>query len=226
MSEVDGDRLSVGVYVVTAAGMVEGRTHLDVANAALGGGADVVQVRAPELERDELKELARDVAAAARATRAVCVINDDLEVALEVEATGVHLGQGDLAQRGYALSAIRRRLGSGRVLGISAEDADQAKAAEAHGADYVGVTVFDTDTKSDASPRGLDGLREIAAAVAVPVVAIGGIHQGNAREVLRAGAEGLAVISAVAAAEDPVAATQRLRDIVDAFRTGGGEGED
>ncbi|MDX1657803.1 MAG: thiamine phosphate synthase [Nitriliruptorales bacterium] len=213
------ESLDVGVYVVTAAGLVDGRSHLDVANAALAGGADVVQVRAPELDRDQLRGLARDVAAAARATRTVCVINDDLEVALDVEATGVHLGQADLAQRGYAMGAIRQRLGSERVLGISASDVDQARTAEENGADYLGVTVFQTDTKSEADPVGLDGLESIAAAVTIPVVAIGGIHEGNAREALRAGATGIAVVSAVAGAEDPVAATERLREVVAAHRS-------
>lgn len=214
------DRLAVGLYVVTAADLVEGRTHLEVANAALGGGADVIQLRAPELAREELHRTARDIAAAARATAAVCVINDELEVALEVDATGVHLGQGDLAQRGFALKAIRRRLGSARVLGISVEDIHQARAAEEGGADYLGVTVFETGTKSDATPLGLGGLQAIAKAVSIPVVAIGGIHEGNIPEVMQHGAAGVAVVSAVAGAEDPVAATQRLRDVIDAQLTG------
>lgn len=213
-------RLELGVYVVTAAGLVEGRSHLDVANAALAGGADAVQLRAPELERDELRQVARDVAAATRATRTLGIINDDLEVALDVDAAGVHLGQGDLALRGYAVPAIRRRLGAGKVLGISAETLEQARAAESAGADYLGVTVFETDTKGDAQAVGLEGLREISKAVEIPVVAIGGIHIGNAEEVLHAGARGVAVVSAVAAAEDPIGATRQLRDLVDGFELG------
>lgn len=212
--------LHLGVYVVTAAGLVEGRTHLDVANAALAGGADAVQLRAPELSRDALRAVARDIAAATRATGTLGIINDDLEVAMDVGAAGVHLGQGDLAMRGYAVPAIRRRLGAQRVLGITTETVAQARAAESAGADYLGVTVFETGTKGDAEAIGVDGLREVVDAVAIPVVAIGGIHAGNAEEVLAAGARGVAVVSAVAAAEDPVAATRQLRELVDGFEVG------
>jgi thiamine-phosphate pyrophosphorylase len=106
------------------------------------------------------------------------------------------------------------------VLGVSVGDADEARAAEAAGADYLAVTVWETATKPEAVPAGLDGLRAVAAATALPVVGIGGIDAGNAREVLAAGGAGIAVIGAVAAAPDPVAAVKELREVVDAFREG------
>ena len=134
-------------------------------------------------------------------------MNDRPDVAADCGA-GAHVGQEDDPV------AARERLGHDGVLGISVTTPLEARGAEAAGADYLGVTVWATPTKPDARPRGLDGLRAIVAATSLPVVAIGGIHLRNAREVLEAGAAGVAVISAVGAAPDAVAATRSLVDVV------------
>lgn len=209
--------LTVGVYVVTAAGLVPGRTHVDVARAAAAGGADVVQLRAPELAAADLVAVAREVVAAVAGFDTLTIVNDDVEAAMTAGADGVHLGQADLRARGLTVAAARRRVG-GQVLGISADTVAEATEAVAGGADYLGVTVWATGTKGDARPQGLAGLRAIASAIDVPVVAIGGLDAASVPEILAAGATGVAVVSAVAGARDPAAATRRLRAAVAAGR--------
>lgn len=199
--------LALDVYVVTSVGLAPGRGHREVALAAVEGGATAVQLRAPELDAAELLALARDLARRCRRRGVVFVVNDRVEVAVESGADGAHVGQGDRP------ADARERLGN-LVLGVSVESSDQARAAEEGGADYLGVTVWATPTKPEARPVGLDGLRSIVRATSLPVVGIGGIDASNAGDVLRAGASGVAVVSAVGAAPDPVAATRALVDAV------------
>jgi len=208
------DPRSLGVYVVTSSDLVPGRGHRDVAMAAIAGGATAVQLRAKDLADDDLLSLGKELSARCRAAGVLFVVNDRVAVALESGADAVHVGQTD------ELSDVRDRIGSDVVLGISVRDAVQAVAAETDGADYLGVTVWSTPTKPDAIPGGLDGLREIVAATSLPVVGIGGIGPSNAAEVLAAGAAGVAVISAVGAAEDPVATTRVLAEVVGRWRAG------
>lgn len=118
------------------------------------------------------------------------------------------------------VGAIRERLGSDTILGVSVADVDGARTAEQADADYLGVTVWSTSTKPEAVPLGIEGLREIVSATALPVVGIGGIDVTSARDVLAAGASGIAVISAVAAADDPVRAVRELRASIDGFSEG------
>lgn len=207
------DPRALGVYVVTSSGLAPGRGHREVAVAAIAGGATAVQLRAKDLTDEELLPLARELAGRCRAAGVLFVVNDRTDVALGAGADGVHVGQDqDVAE-------VRRRLGPGPVLGVSVEDPAQAAAAEAAGADYLGVTVWSTPTKPEARPLGLEGLRRVVAATSLPVVGIGGIDAANAAEVLAAGAAGVAVVSAVGAAEDPVAATRRLAEVVGRWRS-------
>ena len=206
------DPRSLGLYVVTSGSLVPGRGHREVALAAIEGGATAIQLRAPELDDDRLRELARELEDACRAAGVLFIVNDRPGVAGGLRVAGAHVGQGDDPGR------ARAALGPGRVLGISVDDAAQARAAVDAGGDYLGVTVWATGTKPEAVGRGLETVRVVAAASGLPVVGIGGIHVGNARAVLEAGAAGVAVISAVAAAEDPVAATSALRAVVEAYR--------
>ena len=205
------DPTTLAVYVVTSAAFL-GRDHRTVASAAIEGGATAVQLRAPGSNDDELLTLAADLAKACRDAGVLFMVNDRIEVALESDAAGVHLGQGDDPHD------ARRRLGAGRVLGVSVGGVDEAVAADRAGADYLGVTVWATPTKPDAEPRGLVGLGDVVEITALPVVGIGGIFATNATLVLEAGAAGVAVISAVAAATDPVGATRGLVAIVERFR--------
>jgi thiamine-phosphate pyrophosphorylase len=204
---VDDVRGRLRLYVVTSSGLVPGRTHLDVARAAIAGGATAVQLRAPELEERDLLTLATTAAAECRAAGVLFLVNDSIPIALMSGADGAHLGQ-----ENQPLDA-RDRAGADLVLGISVETPEQAAAAESAGADYLGVTVWATLTKPEARAHGLDGLRAVVAATSLPVVGIGGIDTGNARAVLDAGAAGVAVVSAVGAAQDPVAATRALVEV-------------
>lgn len=198
------DRRSLSVYVVTSTGRVPARDHRDIVLAAIEGGASAIQLRAPELLDDDLLPLAAELAVRCLQAGVLFVVNDRLEVALASGASGVHLGQGDDLHR------ARERIGEDGVLGISVNDVEEARTAEAAGADYLGVTVWATATKPEAVPHDLVGLRAIAGATPLPVVGIGGITSANAGQVIGAGAAGVAVVSAVAGADDAVAATKEL----------------
>ncbi len=207
------DRRRLEVYVVTSAAFGAGRDHRDVADAAIAGGATAIQLRAPELSDDELLAVASDIAEECHRAGVLFIVNDRVEVSVESGADGVHVGQDDDPV------SVRRRLGPARVLGVSVGTLTHVQQAELAGADYLGVTVWATPTKPDAVPRGLEAFRDIAISTALPVVGIGGIFASNGTLVLDAGAAGLAVISAVAAAPDPVAATRELADVVRRFRS-------
>ena len=195
--------------VLTSGTVGPGHGHRALAEAALRGGATAVQLRAPELPDRALLELAVELAELCRASGALFVVNDRLDVAVASEADGVHLGQSD----GWA--DARERFGPDRILGVSVADGAQAQAAATMGADYVGVTVWSTSTKPQAQPRGPAGIRAVCQAVAIPAVGIGGIDRYNFAQVFQAGASGIAVISAVAGAVDPEAATRDLRTLID-----------
>jgi thiamine-phosphate pyrophosphorylase len=202
------DRRSLGVYVVTSIGLSPRRDHRDVVVAAIEGGASAIQLRAPELRDDDLLPLATELALLCREPGVLFIVNDRLDVALASGANGVHLGQRD------DLEHARARIGDSRILGISVDDVEEARAAEAAGADYLGVTVWATPTKPEAVPHDLEGIRAIVGATELPVVGIGGIEAANAGLVIAAGAAGVAVVSAVAAADDPVDATRELVAVV------------
>lgn len=205
------DPRSLGVYVLTSSGFVPGRGHLEVGLAAIAGGATAIQLRAPALGDGDLLPVARELADRCREAHVLFLVNDRVEVAVASGADGAHVGQGDDP------TGARERLGPERVLGVSVLAPGEAEAAETAGADYLGVTIWATPTKTDAVPVDIDGLRAIVRSTRLPVVGIGGIHLGNVHDVLAAGAAGVAVVSAVGAAPDPVAATARFAALVHAF---------
>lgn len=192
-----------------------GRGHLEVARAALAGGATLVQLRDKGATAAALFRLAAALLPLCRQAGVPLVVNDRLDVALAAGADGVHLGQDDLPA-----AEARRLLGPDRILGVSAATPAEARAAEQAGADYVGVgPVFPTATKPDAGEAvGLKALAAVRAAVAIPVLAIGGITAANAGAAVAAGADGVAVISAVSRAPDMAAAVRDLARAVAAAR--------
>jgi thiamine-phosphate pyrophosphorylase len=204
-------RRPIHLCVITDATLVPGRDHVTIAEAALAGGADMIQLRdkAPDLRR--LLPQARRIRAACRARGAIFIVNDRLDLALAAGADGVHVGQDDLPA-----SLARRLLGSHLVLGVSTHDLAQAGAAAAAGADYIGFgPMFGTRTKDTGyTPRGTAMLREVRDSVRVPIVAIGGITLENVGEVITAGADAPAVISAVAGAADVAAAAREFQERV------------
>lgn len=196
------------LYLVTDRRLSLGRSTVEVVAAAVSGGVTCVQLREKHCSTREFLEEARRVRELLAGTGVPLIINDRLDVALAVGADGVHLGQNDLP-----VADARRLVGERLVIGVSAESVADAIRAEAEGADYIGVSpVFTTPTKMDtAPPLGLEGLREIRRAVRLPLVAIGSIRHDNAAEVLRAGADGLAVVSAIVSAPCPRTAAAALR---------------
>jgi thiamine-phosphate pyrophosphorylase len=205
--------------VVTRAVPRLGRGHVDVATAALVGGARFLQFRDKELSTRELLTIARELRRLTRAHQAILVINDRVDIALAAEADGVHLGQDDMPT-----AEARRLLGPTAIIGVSAATVDTARAAEAAGADYLGAgPVYPTGSKADAGEAiGLTRIAELRAAVGIPILGIGGIVAANAAAVIEAGATGLAVISAVTDAANMAQATQELRTKVEGARTHGG----
>jgi thiamine-phosphate pyrophosphorylase len=195
------------LIVVTDPECGAGRAVVDVVRAALRGGAPAIQLRMKDAAAREMTELARALLAETRAAGALLFINDRVDVALAAGADGTHVGQDDLP-----VAAARRIVPPGFLLGVSAETVELARAAEAGGADYVGVgPVYATGSKADAGDAvGTERIAQVAAAVRIPVVGIGGITIGNAPPVIHAGAAGVAVISAVMRADDPEAATRAL----------------
>jgi thiamine-phosphate pyrophosphorylase len=205
---------ALALYVLTSGTAFPGRSHEDVAGAAIDGGASAIQLRAPELDDDRLTRVADAIAARARDAGVRFLVNDRVDVARASGADGAHVGQADAWRR------ARDRLGPELLLGVSVGNVEEARAAEDAGADYLAVTVWSTPTKPEAVPTGLDGLRAVAETTTLPVVGIGGIDAGNARDVLAAGAAGVAVIGAVAGAPDPIEAARELRAAVDAYAEG------
>ena len=203
------------LYVITDRRLSRGRSHLEVARAAIEGGATAIQLRDKEATTRELIEAGLALRELTRERGVAFIVNDRVDVALAVEADGVHVGQDDMPAK-----LARRLMGPDKIVGVSASSVEEALRAEADGADYVSASpVFATPTKPDAPPpTGLEGLRAIVEAVRIPVVAIGGINEGNVEEVIRAGADGVAVISAVVAAPDIAAAARRLRQKIEEAR--------
>ncbi|MFO7917205.1 MAG: thiamine phosphate synthase [Anaerolineae bacterium] len=199
------------VYVITDRRAAGDRSTIRVIEAAIAGGASVVQMREKEGTTRELIALGRGLHKVTRKVRVPLIVNDRLDIALALDAEGVHVGQEDMPA-----PMARRLLGPERILGVSAGTVEEARRAERDGATYLGVgDVYGTPSKENAgTPIGIEGLREIAEGVSIPVVGIGGITADNAAAVIEAGAAGVAVISAVVAAQDPRAAARRLKEIV------------
>lgn len=210
--------LNLSLYLVTDRTLARGRSTIEIVAAAVRGGVTCVQLREKHASTREFIQEARAVKTLldSQQTKIPLIINDRLDVALAVGADGVHLGQRDMP-----LADARRLVGKTMIIGISAESVDDARAAAAEDADYLGISpVYATPTKTDtAPPLGLDGIRAIRAAVSLPLVGIGGINLANVAPVIRAGANGVAVVSAIVSAACPTTAAADLKQQIDSFRT-------
>ncbi|MFC7196244.1 thiamine phosphate synthase [Halosimplex aquaticum] len=206
------------VYLVTEERLSAGRATTDIVEAAVAGGADVVQLREKGRSARERYRLGRELRALTRKADVTLIVNDRVDLARAVDADGVHLGDDDLP-----VEVAREQLGPDAVIGRSVSFVDDAREAERAGADYLGVgAVYETGSKDDIDDDehgiGPERVAEIADAVDIPVVGIGGVTADNAGPVVEAGADGVAVITAITRAADPEAATRELGEVVSRAR--------
>lgn len=197
---------TIDLYVVTCAPLSRGRRNEEVLEAVIAGGGHIIQLRDKEASPREFYAMAQRFRERTRAAGILLIINDYLDIALAVDADGVHLGQDDLP-----LEAARR-LAPELIIGRSTHSLEQALEAQAGGADYVNIgPIFPTGTKEHSTALGSDAIRTIAPHLYIPFTVMGGINLSNIDEVVAAGARRIAVVTAVTQADDMVAAVRALR---------------
>ncbi len=208
------DRNDLVLYAVTDRSWLGDSSLYDQVESAIEGGATFIQLREKNLDEADFLSGAKEIQKLCREYKVPFVINDNVEIAAQIDADGVHVGQSDMEA-----GDVRKRLGPDKIIGVSAQTVEQALKAQEHGADYLGVgAVFPTGSKADATEVSHQTLKEICEAVDIPVIAIGGITKENVSELKESGICGIAVISAIFAQKDiRKAATelkQRVREIV------------
>ncbi|HEY3421966.1 MAG TPA: thiamine phosphate synthase [Methanocellaceae archaeon] len=199
------------LYVITDESLSKGLSHVEIAHRAIMGGADAIQLRDKTMSGKDLLRAAKELRTVTKNAGVTFIVNDRLDVALLSGADGVHLGQDDLPAR-YARSIAPK----GFILGVSARNLEEAVLAEQDGADYIGLgPICDTSSKEDAGNGcGFGLIAEVKSRVSIPVIAIGGLGCGNAEKAIKAGADGLAVISAVVSQDDVARAASRLKFMI------------
>ena len=198
------------LYAVTDRAWLKDNEDLtSVCKTVLENGATFLQIREKDLDEETFEQEAEALKQLCAKYHIPFVVNDSVEIALDIDADGVHVGQSDIKGRD-----IRSMIGNEKILGISAGTVEEAVAAEKAGADYIGVgAVFDTSTKKNARNLSMEKLKEISESVSIPVVAIGGISASNIMELTNSGVDGVAVVSAIFAAEHPGEATAKLLEL-------------
>lgn len=205
------DRSALRLYLVTDRAWLNGNTLKSQVECALRNGATFVQLREKDLSEDEFLKSAKELCSLCRQFNVPFIVNDNVEIAKLCDADGIHVGQRDMAA-----GDVRAQIGPDKILGVSAQTVEQAKAAEAAGADYLGVgAMFHTDTKTDADAVSFDTLREICTSVSIPVVAIGGITRDNILKLSGSNIAGVAVVSAILASDDIAQASRTMRALSD-----------
>ncbi len=201
------DKNDLLLYAVTDRHWLDGRTLTEVVKESLDGGVTFVQLREKSLEDDKFLEEAKELKELCKEYNVPFVINDNVDIAIAMDADGVHVGQSDMEA-----GDVRAKLGPDKIIGVSAENVEQAVLAEKRGADYLGVgAVFPTGSKDDAADVSYETLKAICEAVSIPVIAIGGINESNVNKLAGSGIVGVAVISAIYAAKDIKKATEDLK---------------
>ncbi len=203
--------IDYSLYLVTDRNLSNGKSNLDVVETAVKGGVTCVQIREKECSTREFIRQARQLKILLANYNVPLIVNDRVDVAIAADADGIHLGQSDMA-----IADARKIVGSSVIIGISAESLEDAIKAEKQGADYIGISpVFNTSTKKDtAPPLGIKGVKEIRNHVHIPLIGIGGIGKNNAQDVIHAGADGIAVVSAIVAASSPEQAARELLQLI------------
>ena len=201
------DKKDLLLYAVTDRHWLNGETLYSQVEKALKGGATFIQLREKKLDEGSFLEEAKEIQKLCKEYNVPFVINDNVEIAKEINADGVHVGQSDMEAQN-----VREILGDDKIIGVSAQTVEQALLAEKHGADYLGVgAVFKTGSKDDAEEVSHDELERICKAVSIPVIAIGGITHNNVKELAGRGIVGIAVISAIFGQKDIENATKKLK---------------
>ena len=199
------------LYAVTDRHWLHGRTLHEVVKESLDGGVTFLQLREKDLDEARFLDEAKDIKTLCHAYGVPFLINDNVDIARAVDADGVHVGQSDMEA-----GDVRAKLGPDKIIGVSAHNVEEAVAAQAAGADYLGAgAAFVTSTKGDARPIPHAMYRAITDAVDIPVVAIGGITEENMAELRGCGLDGVAVVSSLFAAQDVAAAAGRLRALAE-----------
>lgn len=202
------DKKDLLLYSVTDRHWLGEETLYGQVEKALKGGSTFIQLREKELDTAHFLEEAKEIQKLCREYKVPFVINDNVEIAAEIEADGVHVGQSDMEA-----GDVRAKLGADKIIGVSAQTVEQALRAQEHGADYLGVgAVFPTGSKADAVEVDHNVLKAICEAVDIPVIAIGGITKDNVKDLAGSGICGIAVISAIFGQKDIEAATKELRE--------------
>jgi thiamine-phosphate pyrophosphorylase len=204
-------KIDYSLYLVTDRALSLGRSNLEVIEAAVSGGVTVVQLREKEASTQEFYQEGLRIKDYLKAAYIPLIINDRIDIALALDADGVHLGQEDMP-----VDVARKILGPHKIIGASAFTTEEAVAAESMGADYLGLSpIFATETKPELVEEiGIKKISSLKRAVKIPVVGIGSMNQTNAYEAVRAGLDGVAVVSAICSQEDPRAAAQALKKVV------------
>lgn len=205
------DKKDLLLYAVTDRSWLNGKSLAQQVDEVLKGGATMLQLREKDMNQDEFKAEAVEIKKICDRYHVPLIINDNVDLAVEVGATGVHVGQHDMEA-----GQVRERVGADVIVGVSARTIKQALTAQAAGADYLGVgAVFPTGTKADAAEVGIDTLKAICAAVDIPVVAIGGIGTQNVSRLAGSGIAGVAVVSALFAQPNGERAARELRALLE-----------
>ena len=205
------DKNDLLLYAVTDRHWLDGRRLIDVVRESLDGGVTMVQLREKTLEEGKFLEEAKELQTLCRERGVPFLVNDNVEIAREMNADGVHVGQSDMEA-----GDVRAKLGPDKIIGVSAQTVEQAILAEQRGADYLGVgAVFHTGSKADAEDVSHETLKAICEAVNIPVIAIGGIGKHNVMELSGSGIVGIAVISAIFAQPDIKAAAEELKGLTE-----------
>lgn len=199
--------IDYSLYLITDRNIINNRSLKECVEEAIKGGVTIVQIREKDASTREFYNIAKEIKDVTDKYNIPLIINDRIDIALAVDAAGVHLGQSDMS-----IEVARKILGEDKIIGISAGNIEEALEAEKSGADYLGIgAIFYTGTKKDIDePIGLEGLKEIVSKIKIPSVAIGGINKENAAEVMKTGVNGISIISAILGYDDTKIASEEL----------------
>jgi len=198
------------LYGITDRAWLNGRSLSEVVEESLKGGVTILQIREKDLNEDEFLKESKKIKKLCKLYKVPLIINDNVRIAKEIDADGVHLGQGDME-----ITKAREILGKDKIIGITAKTVEQAVTAEKNGADYLGSgAIYATGTKADAKRLSVESLREICGSVDIPVVAIGGLTYDNIDILEGSGIDGIAVVSAIYASSNITETTRDLKEKV------------